>query len=141
MKEYIFFTYPEASKFARQIAREKNKSAKVAPYGDKFIVYTDASVTSASMEQSEPRKNRSTQPSTQTTSVSGAKNAHFELPLISPKKAKGKKKNTVGLSAAAAKRSSSKKGKIILDARSIFITADIEPKEISGGLPSLGKRK
>lgn len=57
------------------------------------------------------------------------------------KKSKGKKKNIVGLSAAAAKRTSPEKGKRIFDPRSIFITEDIEPKEISGGLPSLGRRK
>lgn len=141
MKGYSFTTYAEASKFARQIAHEKNKPVKVTRCGDEFIVYIDASLTSASIEQSEPRKNRSTQSSTQTTSASGGKNADSALTPNAPQKAKGKKKNVVGLSAAVAKRTSSKKGKRIFDPRSIFITEDIEPKEISGGLPSLGKRK
>jgi hypothetical protein len=147
MADTFFETYEQAASYAKQCAQKSGQPIKLERRNEEWVVYAppfsqQPDSDSKPLPNPPPWFNDSfgQESSTQTTSVSGGKYVHYELSAIAPQKAKGKK-NILGLSAAAAKRTSSKKGKRIFDPRSIFITEDIEPKEISGGLPSLGKRK
>ena len=64
-----------------------------------------------------------------------------DVPVQKIVKKKKAKKRTVGLSAAQAKKSAEKNRKPNHDPRSIFITDDVRIKVVSGGLPSLGRRR
>jgi len=141
MAEHTFTTYSEASVFAKQRAIENKRTIKVVRSGDVYIVCVDVSMATASIDESTQQKEKSTRPTRQTNSAPGGKNAISSLAPVAARKTVKKKQKSVGLSAAAAKRSAANKNKENIDPRSMFITKDIEPREISGGLPSLGKRK
>jgi len=141
MAEHTFTTYSEASVFAKQSAIENKRTVKVVRSGDVYIVCVDVSMATASIDESTQQKEKSTRPTRQTNSAPGGKNAISSLAPVAARKTVKKKQKSVGLSAAAAKRSAANKNKKNIDPRSMFITKDIEPREISGGLPSLGKRK
>ena len=64
-----------------------------------------------------------------------------DVPVQKIVKKKKAKKRTVGLSAAQAKKSAEKNHEPNHDPRSIFITDDVRIKVVSGGLPSLGRRR
>ena len=64
-----------------------------------------------------------------------------DVPVQKIVKKKKAKKRTVGLSAAQAKKSAEKNREPNHDPRSIFITDDVRIKVVSGGLPSLGRRR
>lgn len=141
MAEHTFTTYSEATVFAKQTAIENNRTVKVVRSGDVYIVCVDVSMTSVSKDESTQQKAKSTLSTHQTNSAPSGKNATSPPAQVAARKTVKKKQKIVGLSAAAAKRSAANKNKKNIDPRSMFITKDIEPKEISGGLPSLGKRK
>lgn len=141
MAEHTFTTYSEASVFAKQTAIENKRTVKVVRSGDVYIVCVDVSMVTASIDESTQQKEKSTRPTRQTNSAPSGKNAISSLAPVAARKTVKKKQKSVGLSAAAAKRSAANKDKKNIDPRSMFITKDIEPREISGGLPSLGKRK
>lgn len=127
--------------FAKQTAIENKRTVKVVRSGDVYIVCVDVSMAIASIDESTQQKEKSTRPTRQTNSALGGKNAISSLTPVAAEKKVKKKQKSVGLSAAAAKRSAANKNKKNIDPRSMFITKDIKPREISGGLPSLGKRK
>ena len=68
-------------------------------------------------------------------------NPQKDVPVQKIVKKKKAKKRTVGLSAAQAKKSAEKNREPNYDPRSIFITDNVRIKVVSGGLPSLGRRK
>lgn len=127
--------------FAKQIAIENNRTVKVVRSGDVYVVCVDPSMTSKSTDESMQRKPKATRPTRQTNSAPSGKNAASSPVSVASRKTVKKKQQKVGLSAAAAKRSAANTNKKNIDPRSMFITEDVEPREISGGLPSLGKRK
>lgn len=141
MAAHTFTTYLEATVFAKQIAIENNRTVKVVRSGDVYVVCVDASMTSTSTDVSTQRKPNSTPLTRKTNSVPDGKNAASSPVSVTSRKNVKKKQQRVGLSAAAAKHSAADKNKKNIDPRSIFITKDIEPRVISGGLPSIGKRK
>ena len=141
MAERTFTTYSEATVFAKQTAMENNRTVKVVRSGDMYIVYVDVSMPPISKDESTQQKAKSTRSTHQTNSAPSSKNVTSPPAQVAARKTVKKKQKIVGLSAAAAKRSAANKNKKNIDPRSIFITKDIEPREISGGLPSLGKRK
>ncbi len=64
-----------------------------------------------------------------------------DVPVQKIVKKKKAKKRSVGMSAAQAKKSAEKNHEPNHDPRSIFITDDVRIKVVSGGLPSLGRRR
>lgn len=141
MTDHTFTTYSKATAFAKQTTINNNKTVKVVRSGDVYIVCVDVSMTSESKDESTQQKDKSQRSTHQTNSGPSSKNGTSSLTPVAARKTVRKKQKIVGLSAAAAKRSAASKNKKNLDSRSMFITKDIEPREISGGLPSLGKRK
>lgn len=130
MTVHSFTSFEEAALFARCRAIESGQVVRISRRGSELVV--EVTPRTGQSEQAQLSSARSDlKPPTcpnQGTNLSGSR-----------KEKKPKKKST-GMSAAEAKRPP-KRGKVDGDPRSIFMTEHITLREVSGGLPSLGKRK
>lgn len=143
MTERSFNSFKDASAFAKRMVKEHKANVRLVRCANGFIVEgtfpTDAQ---AHVETERFPLSDKTYPddsalsSDAVASDQGVKSRATQSPARRPRN-KPKK----GLSAAAAKRMSSQKQGTNYNPRSIFITDSVKIKVISGGLPSLGKRK
>jgi hypothetical protein len=138
-----FASFADASAFAKRMTKEHKADVRLIRRANGFIV--EGTFPADALAHVEPKRlplSDKTYPADSAISSdagasdqgvkSRATRSTLRRPHNRPKK---------GLSAAAAKRLSSQKQETNYNPHSIFITDAVKIKVISGGLPSLGKRK
>ncbi len=139
MTTYLFSSFEEARSFAQMFSIEQNATVRLIRQADDYIVETiEPPVPSSTRRQPILESDSAIQPKLKRSpALMYAGLGRF----LDPGKPLQKRfvKDPKPLSVHAAKRGSGKKK--LFDERSLYITNQIEPREVSGGLPSLGKRK
>lgn len=138
-----FASFADASAFAKRMAKEHKADVRLVRRENGFIVEgTFPADAQAHVEPERfPLSDKTYPADSALSSDAGASDQGVKSRTTRSPSRRPRNRPKKGLSAAAAKRMSSQKQETNYNPRSIFITDAVKIKVISGGLPSLGKRK
>jgi hypothetical protein len=138
-----FAFFADASAFAKRMAKEHKADVRLVRCKNGFIV--EGTFPANALPHAEPERfpliDKTNPADSALSSDAGASDQGVKSRVTRSPSRRPRNKPKKGLSAAAAKRMSSQKQETNYNPRSIFITDAVKVKVISGGLPSLGKRK
>jgi hypothetical protein len=138
-----FASFADASTFAKRMAKEHKADVRLVRCANGFIVEGTFPTDAQAHVETErfPLSDKTYPDDSALSSDAGASDQGVKSRATRSPSRRPRNKPKKGLSAAAAKRMSSQKQETNYNPRSIFITDSVKIKVLSGGLPSLGKRK